>query len=249
MFIKAGGPGSGRHPMGFSMATDVTGWKKISAQKGSNPGGVYQHPDVTQGNYYIKFPQQNPEQANAEVLADKIYNHLGIPAKQSFLVKQGDQLGVGSKILNSEPMSQKEISEHHHALAGYIADAYLANWDVFGLGWDNLVKDKEGNAVRIDNGGALNFRAQGKDKPFAKDAVLELASLRQPDKQGYGVWKDLGTKDERAQAQHLVNKINLAVVSKAADEAGYVGQKKAEIVGALLGRRNVIANKYNVKGE
>lgn len=248
--LLAGGPGSGRHPMGLSKAFNVGGWKKVGAQAGSNPGGVYQHPQGSE-KVYIKFPQKNPEQANAEVLADKIYRHLDLPAKESYLVHNNGQLGVASKLIEgAKNMSQKEISEHKHALAGYIADAYLANWDVFGLGWDNFVKHPTtGDAHRIDTGGALNFRAQGGDKPFAKDAVLELLSLRQPDKQGHGVWQHLSTKDEKAQAQKLVNKLDLATISKFADEAGYSGQKKAEIVAALIGRRNVIANKYGVKKE
>ncbi len=250
--IKAGGPGSGRHPgMGMHLATpihvDGGGWKQTGGAKGSNPGGFYTNPGNGK-SYYVKFPQGNQEQSNAEVLADKIYEHLGLPAKNSMLVTNAAKdIGVASPIIPAVPMSKADMAAHSHVLAGYVADAYLANWDVFGLGHDNIIKSTEtGAAHRIDNGGALNFRAQGAEKPFPKDAVLELTSLRQPGKQGAEIWKDLGPKDERAQAAHLVNKMTDQKITQLISSAGYTGSKASDMYAALQGRRDVIKTKYNL---
>ena len=51
--------------------------------------------------------------------------------------------------------------------AGLDVDAMLGNWDVIGMGGDNILVDKDGEPWRIDNGGALGFRAQGARKADA----------------------------------------------------------------------------------
>jgi hypothetical protein len=61
---------------------------------------------------------------------------------------------------------------------GFVADALMANWDVAGLSMDNIFVVGK-NAYRIDNGGALAYRAQGAKKPLGT-SVDELVSLRDP---------------------------------------------------------------------
>ena len=45
----------------------------------------------------------------------------------------------------------------------FVVDAWLANWDVVGLGYDNLLV-KAGRAIRVDTGAGLRYRAQGGPK-------------------------------------------------------------------------------------
>jgi len=47
---------------------------------------------------------------------------------------------------------------------GFVLDALIGNWDVVGLGSDNILVDQQHDVYRIDNGGALRFRAQGTSK-------------------------------------------------------------------------------------
>ena len=47
---------------------------------------------------------------------------------------------------------------------GFLADAFLANWDTAGLDIENIAFDQAGRLIRIDNGGTFNFRAQGLPK-------------------------------------------------------------------------------------
>jgi hypothetical protein len=64
---------------------------------------------------------------------------------------------------------------------GFVADAWLANWDAVGIGYDNLLVGPDGAAIRIDVGGSLLYRAQGSPKGGAfGDKVGEIDSLRDP---------------------------------------------------------------------
>ena len=65
--------------------------------------------------------------------------------------------------------------------SGFLADTYLANWDVVGLVFDNIMKDANGNMYRVDNGGSLNFRAQGGLKDFLPNDIPELKNMLNPD--------------------------------------------------------------------
>jgi hypothetical protein len=61
----------------------------------------------------------------------------------------------------------------------FAADALFGNWDVIGLGQDNILVDAKGKPWRIDNGGSLRYRAQGAEKGAAwNDYPTELWSLR-----------------------------------------------------------------------
>jgi hypothetical protein len=58
-------------------------------------------------------------------------------------------------------------------------DALLANWDVIGASYDNLMISPHGAPVRLDTGGALRFRAQGGPKGPAFNAdPTEFETLR-----------------------------------------------------------------------
>lgn len=59
------------------------------------------------------------------------------------------------------------------------ADVWLANYDVVGLEWDNLLSLPDGHAIRIDPGASTFFRAGGKDKsPLpTTNAATELDTM------------------------------------------------------------------------
>jgi hypothetical protein len=154
---------------------DVSSWKKVGEQAGSNPGGVFE--DAAGVKHYVKFAQKNPEQMHVEMLTDSIYRELGIGAKQSQVVRKGDStIGLAGRMLDdATKMSEAQMAAHSDVLDGFVADAYLANWDVLGQGFDNVVASG-GKAYRIDTGGSMFYRAQGGTKDFAKDAIPELDS-------------------------------------------------------------------------
>lgn len=153
-------------------------FEQIGPQSGSNPGGLYRN-KFTGETYYVKFPPTVAHVDN-EVLAGKLYELADVQAaKVSKLVAAEGKVGVASKIIDGLKSIGKDIKKAKGAKEGFAVDAWLANWDAVGLGYDNLLVDAAGNAVRVDSGGALLFRAQGGKKGAAfGDKVNELLTLR-----------------------------------------------------------------------
>lgn len=163
---------------------NIASWKVAGAKKGSNPGGLYIDGDGQK--WYVKFPQDE-DQARNEVLASNLYGLVGVRTAEAKLVRRGKRIGVASEWIEglaSQPSALKS-GDVEGVTDGFVADAWLANWDVVGLNHDNLLVDEDGDAVRIDPGGSLLYRAQGGLKGAAfGDHVPELESLRDPSVNG-----------------------------------------------------------------
>jgi hypothetical protein len=157
------------------------GWTKVGGAKGSNPGGTYAAPD---GDYYVKH-SKSALHARNEALAARLYALAGVATTDPHLVTYGDSdqhLGTAAKIIEGEqnlgqnlknPVLLQKVGE------GFAADAWLGNWDVVGLGHDNVITTPHGTPVRVDLGGSLLFRAQGTPKGAAfGTSVTEWDSLR-----------------------------------------------------------------------
>src|SRR5690606_19021750 len=128
--------------------------------------------------WYVKRPS-NPEQARNEVLAAKLYELAGIEVPDLRLATQGGQPAIASRIIDG--LAKGSPAQLAKAADGFAVDAWLANWDVVGAAYDNLLLRAGGIPVRVDTGGALRFRAQGglKGSAFGRE-VLEIDSLRNP---------------------------------------------------------------------
>ena len=166
---------------GLTSSIDISNWTKIAGPSGSNAGGVFED---TEGNrYYVKFPQSE-EHARAEALASALYVEAGIPVARVLLGKDanGDTVVVSPWVDDSEKTFSERFSEptvKDAVQAAFAVDAWLMNWDVIGLGYDNIVL--VGNdPFRVDPGGALQFRAQGarKDPKFLVPEVTEVDTMR-----------------------------------------------------------------------
>ena len=149
-------------------------------QKGSNPGGKYL--DTESGlEWYIKTPN-SLDNAQNEVLAGKLYQLAGVEVPDLAIVDYQGKPGIASKIIDGLQKDPQGLQAGTVANAGdnFAIDAWLANWDVVGLEYDNLLV-KANRAIRVDTGGALRYRAQGGLKGDAfGPTVGELDSLRDP---------------------------------------------------------------------
>jgi len=164
-------------PSGPSGVLDTSSMKQIGGQAGSNPGGLYQAADGTQ--YYIKTGKSEAHIGN-ELAAGDLYREAGIATPDLFPALRNGAPAVASKILPTENVHPNVLSTTPGVADGFAADAWLANWDVVGLGFDNL-KVSGGKALRLDTGGALSFRAQGAPKGAAfGTSVGEFTSMRNP---------------------------------------------------------------------
>lgn len=141
---------------------------------GTVPGGMFK--DSAENIWMLKFPQHEI-QARNEVLASKLYEAAGVNVPQLELVENGDSRYVASR-WNMDLYRPKKLDRKLNGLMeGFVIDAWLANWDVIGLEYDNVMAD-DNDAVRVDLGGSLLFRAQGEPKGKAfGPVVMEAISL------------------------------------------------------------------------
>ena len=119
----------------------------LPEQLGTNPGGVYKD-KITGTKYYVKAyndkqgVDSGAAQARVEWLANKIYQHLGIATTQTELVfmKDFNKLCIASKwIEGAEKIPAEEQHKYPDIISGFVADAYLKNWDVAGLNYENMI--------------------------------------------------------------------------------------------------------------
>ena len=119
------------------------------------------------GKLWVRKRGKNAGHLREEFHADEAYRALGVPVPRSRLYEgavpvklseyhEGTTLG---ELLRSDPAAAKA------AMAGvakhFAADALLANWDVAGADFDNILVARDGTAYRVDNGGALRYRCRG----------------------------------------------------------------------------------------
>lgn len=155
--------------------------KTGKGQAGSNQGGFYTD-NATGEMYYIKNGMKE-DHARNEILASKIYNALGVNASVQEEIDLGNgKIGIASKIIATDGNHYNvnlEDSEYLKKVQeDFAIDALLANWDVAGMGYDNILTDAEGNPLRIDPGASLRYRAQGAAKSDFGNIVGEWDYLR-----------------------------------------------------------------------
>ena len=162
-------------------ATDVEKGKVDKhGQHGSNLGSVVK--DSAGKFYYLK--PDNLHRAANEGAANAIYKETGILVPTLNVVNYGDDHATMSEwVSEAEPLNadSPEITQGHPDIKhGFYIDAILGNLDVAGQTYDNLIKTPDGKIMRIDQGGALSYRAQGAPKPdfHIDDAFTPLKELQ-----------------------------------------------------------------------
>lgn len=154
-------------------ALDMKNLKKVGPQLGSQPGGVYEDSDGVR--WYVKRPPTLDHVRN-EILTGMLYRLAGVRVPELRFVDPVSAGALGSKMQDIGPAQTTTPG----VLEGFAVDAWLANWDVVGLDYDNLV-ESAGSALRLDTGGGLRYRAQGKLKGDVFGlTVPELSTLRNP---------------------------------------------------------------------
>ncbi|WNL63667.1 ADP-ribosyltransferase [Aeromonas phage ST4] len=217
-------------------------WTQTGGQGGSNPGGKFKDQDGVE--WYCKFPADQ-DTAKAEVLAAKLYTALGLNAQDAKLVTKDGKVGIASRWQEVKKVTPQELAKTPGVLAGFAADAWLANWDVVGLGFDNLQVDEKGNAMRVDAGGSLMYRAQGGKKAFG-DTVTELDSLRDKklNPQAAAVFGGMSQADITASVAKVAQisdaQIRILVNSHG---PGTKAERKA-LADTLIARKNDLLAKY-----
>lgn len=198
-------------------AGDFSKLKKITGPKGSNEGGIFEAPDGSR--WYVK-KQKSAAHAQNEHDAAALYHATGINVPEVIIGKGTPGLSAGTHTatrivpegdakLGNVVSSPGKVGNAEKLLAareGFAMDALLANWDVAGLTYDNIIFDEQGKPHRIDVGGALAYRAQGTAKggEFGTD-VVEWDTLRDVKKnpQSAKLFKEMSDEELVKSVDHV----------------------------------------------
>lgn len=228
-------------------AGSMDGWKQVGKQAGTNPGGKFVDPSGQA--WYVKFPASENHVRN-ELLASKLYEMLGVPGPQLMQVRDGKKVGIASRWVDgTKKVSPEKLKGLPGAVDNFPIDAWLANWDAVGTGYDNLLQGADGKAVRIDAGGSLLYRAQGTPKggDFAAD-VPELESMTNPSMNSFAA-AVFGGADPK-QFSLALHKMALLKPSQIDEMIDAHGPKDAALVSELSSklksRRAFILKKYGI---
>ena len=228
-------------------------FEQVGGQGGSNLGGEFIN-NRTGTRYYVKAPESELA-ARVEVLSAKLYKMAGVRAADIDLMPiTGDiggvsavgRLGIASRMETVVDLDTGKMGKVSGAKDGFVADAWLANWDVIGNGSPkqlNLKQLADGTALRIDTGGTLFFRAQGGRKAFDANDVPELDSLRDSGLAANAsrVFGDISEDQIVAGVARIVaiadDDIRRIVRETMAEDAD-------DLAEVLIGRKNFLAAKY-----
>lgn len=172
----------------------------------------------THGNQYVQKTTNTKltkDHLQNETDADAAYKALGIPTADSAVATDSTgKVYKLSKFMHGQTLaewesgkSQAEIEAMHAQIRkGFVADALLANWDAIGLAKDNILI-VNGVPHRIDNGGALKYRAQGAPKGAAFGTTVgELDTLLFAGKNAVAasVYKGITKEEMKAQLADIL---------------------------------------------
>ena len=162
------------------LKTQYDGTYKIykATQSGSNPGFWVEH-NGSGDLFYFKIG--NGQQNVTEHVVSQLYRAAGIDTPDMNLVAAPGfnvKLGIDNCWIKSKAIAGLNPIQDNPELAyeGFAVDAWLANWDAVCSGNTRI---KNNSAVRLDFGGALDFRARGAKKEFGNQ-VPELSTLLDP---------------------------------------------------------------------
>ena len=215
--------------------------EQVGGQLGYNEGGTFKHKQTGE-QYYIKFSSSgNDEQVKSEALANNLYELLGIGTLGTSLISFKGKTALKSPWnANLETIPIGQMSKEAGIMDSFVADAWLANWDVIGPKNDNTQKSGD-TIIKIDSGGALKFGGAGGAKAFTA-TVNELETLRDPNKAkvAYKVFQDITTENLVTGAQKLA-KVTDAHIDAIVDNSQISNKQNMKDV--LKARRDAIVQK------
>lgn len=162
---------------------DVDGLVVVQGLGGSTGAQLVRDPATDA--LFIRKTGANEGHLAEEMLADSIYQKFGmnVPEFQEYRNSRG-QLVKLSRFIEGKMLGDLDPAAKAAAFdeirKGFAVDALMGNWDVIGMGEDNILVEPNGTVWRIDNGGALRYRAQGalKDPKAWNAGVVDLWGMR-----------------------------------------------------------------------
>ena len=241
--------GPAHEPRKRQPITDDAGLVTTTGPAGGSNGAQFAE-DADGRRWLVKTYRGDEDRVATELLANAIYRKLGIDVPAAGTLTFGGKPALAYPLVEGVPGGYKSglrIQAPSRELArGFMADAFLANWDVVGLEHDNVLwpegttKESLGPdtpAVRLDQGGSLQYRAMGSRKPFGPvpTEVWTMASPRGG--QAFGTMA-LSPEAKRAGAKQI-GKLTDSAIDGLVDAAPFKdGKMRDEVRAALKARRD-----------
>ena len=231
------------------MPTDAADLIDVQAAGGSTGARIVK--DASGKKFILKRGSSQPHLLN-EFEAEEMYRAAGISVPRSILLPDPKKHGAFVKV--SEFIEGTELGKLSGAAqqaaikqtqGGFTADALLANWDVGGLGLDNLLVDKTGRVWRIDVGGSTSFRAQGGPKGAVWNKnPTELWSLRDgSNSAATKLFKDVSIDDVEAQGFELLKRRD-EILAAAGKNRATVAQRLDTIEEVIITNKTMREDKW-----
>lgn len=144
---------------------DLTELKDIKNLGGSTGARLVED---AKGRRFVKKTGASKAHLREEFRAEQLYRKLGVNVPESVVYDTPQGPVKISKWIDGVELGKlkgKAFDDAAAQIRGDLAtDALMANWDVVGMGADNILVDAAGRVWRIDVGGSLRYRAMGKLK-------------------------------------------------------------------------------------
>ena len=215
--------------------------EKIDQAVGSGSGWYEQK--FTGERFHLQF-YDDPDQAKTAFITNSIYRRLGILAPTTQLVEIDGRLGLAS----SEIEGAEAVAVQHQRLSpdvrgGIVADAYLANTNVIGTCYDNIVAGVDG-FYRASSDGGLNFDQKGRAKDFDPNQIPELKTMLDTRFTSGQIFSQTFDSEIANQARHLLDRLDPAAIEAIVTESGLTGPRAATVRQGLTGRRQFLADRF-----
>ena len=160
-------------PLEVTVDGKTENWSRYVYSQVGSQDAFFAKNNETGELFYVKFAETKAKEGHieSEILASKLYNLAGFETPEIKLITlPGGKKALASKYIPGldDPTDFKSLHK------GFAVDAWLANWDALQYGNTYL---KNGKLIKLDNGGALRYRAMGKIKPNFGDKVDELMTF------------------------------------------------------------------------
>jgi hypothetical protein len=187
-------------------------------------------------------PDGNADQERiaTEAASNAIYQELGVPVPAGGFIERDGSRSYGYAMIDGELRPDLVRPDNADLHQGYAAHAFLANWDFVGLDRDNILFDKEGKPIFLDQGGTMSFRAMGESKDFKAGFPDELYSLID---QGQGKGNiGITAPEVYKQVDDLVDTMTDEKIDAIVDAAGFDTANTLRMKATLKTRRDALSN-------
>lgn len=206
-------------------------YERIGEEKKGSQGGFVALKDGEK--YFVKTSTDNDRVA-CELLADEFYRAGGVRTVDTKMVRVEIDNDQGTEMVVGRASKWENMDGKGDYRNGFVMDCWLANWDMAAMGQANRSGD-----IRIDNGGALLYRARGERKGDRfGDEVNEFESMRP-------AYPGLSDENIEKQISDLVATFTDEKIKELVDDSHLSHDEKEILVDKMVRRRDSLLRRVH----